>query len=419
MPSVKYRRLRPITETTSVPMGDYDSNKDLYVLFRAFQRLFDIRLTANSSAFSPKTKVDVLNKKGRVINHAQYDIPKNIFYTGYLKGMPHSTVYGYVRKGSFVGTVQDENDTFYTDLADKNYFRVNGSYGTVIYKYSDIIFCNLQSHNTCKEIDIYMKGPRRTDILTRSRKVSKLIISQLNNPEIATEKRSTTTQENKICSLELVADHTFYSSRNSDREAIISEMLYYVHSANDIFMSTDFNIGFKVGFLVEKVTIFSNAFDTDNPFFSGDGSAEQILNSFTYHIQNKCLALGFLHRDLPNDVLGLAYIADSDSTYGYIGGICEPPVNINHNFRSYNTLIVTTKHNNRPSPKATTALTVTHEFGHSFGSPHDSTSNPKCSPGGVKGQFIMNPYSNDGSKVNHKLFSSCTRAAIAPVIQTK
>ncbi|XP_076306232.1 disintegrin and metalloproteinase domain-containing protein 10-like isoform X1 [Tachypleus tridentatus] len=418
-PSIKYRRLRHVTKTSFFSMSDYGTNEDLYILFRAFQRIFDIHLTANSSVFSSKTKVDVLNKKGREINHEQYDIPKNIFYTGYLRGMPRSTVYGYIRKGYFIGTVRDANDTYYTDIADKNYFRVNGSYGSVIYKYSDIIFCNLRSHNICKEIDIFTKGPRRIDILTRSRRLPTLIISQSDNQEVSTEERSTTSQENKICSLELVADHTFYSSRNSDREATLSEMFYYVHSANDMFMSTDFNVGFKVGFLIEKVTIFSNVFDTDNPFFSSDGSAEQTLDSFTSHIQNKCLALGFLHRDFPNDILGLAYKADSDPRNGYIGGICEPPVNIDCNLHSYNTLLVTTKHNNRFSPKATTALTVAHEFGHSFGSPHDSPYNPKCTPGGVNGQFLMNPYSNDGSKVNHKSFSSCSRAAIATVIQTK
>jgi len=128
-----------------------------------------------------------------------------------------------------------------------------------------------------------------------------------------------------------------------------------------------------------------------------------------------CLALLLTYRDFAQGVLGLAWVAEPAG--GNRGGICEDRVRLQVGERSLNTAIVTFLNYGARQPRSVSVITVAHEFGHNFGSPHDP-STTQCSPGGQQGNFIMFPRATDGSATNNERFSPCSIASINAVLQT-
>ena len=222
------------------------------------------------------------------------------------------------------------------------------------------------------------------------------------------------------CTLHLVADHTFYQDiGNGDVSNTISKMLYLVTEANTVFRSTDFDgdgSGDNVGFFISRLSIF-----TDEHYKMGDTSLTvyKYLDLFSeYNFDDVCLGIAFANRDFADGVLGLAWVASSDF-FGAAGGICQNRKIYEGTEYSLNTNIITTVNHGERVPIFKSALTLAHELGHSFGSPHDDTADVSCVPNNDFGNYIMYPYANDGSKPNHMVFSSCSVGYIFPVITTK
>ena len=222
------------------------------------------------------------------------------------------------------------------------------------------------------------------------------------------------------CTLHIVADHTFFNlAGHSDIVTTISEMMYFVTEANTIFRSTDFDgdgAGDNVGFYVSHVTLYTG---TENYKMSDTSlSAYKYLDAFSEHdFDNFCMGVAFSCRDF-DGILGVAWVANSNA-YASGGGICQKrelyskkPLNLNTNF-------VTLFSRGQRMPSYKSALTLTHEFGHSFGSPHDKASDDICVPKNSFGKYIMYPYAVDGSKPNHNQFSSCSISYMFPVIKNK
>ena len=122
------------------------------------------------------------------------------------------------------------------------------------------------------------------------------------------------------------------------------------------------------------------------------------------------------YRDFSGGVLGLAWVAEPPG--GNIGGVCTPRARLSSGERSLNTAIVTQLNFGLRQSRSVVIVTVSHELGHNFGSPHDPQ-NDVCSPGsGGGGNFIMYFSATDGSQTNNKKFSVCSINSIRAVLES-
>lgn len=132
-----------------------------------------------------------------------------------------------------------------------------------------------------------------------------------------------------------------------------------------------------------------------------------------------CLAYVFTYRDFTGGTLGLAWVA---SASGASGGICEKYKTYTETIggmyqstkRSLNTGIITFVNYNSRVPPKVSQLTLAHEIGHNFGSPHDYPAD--CRPGGLNGNFIMFASATSGDRPNNSKFSICSIRNISSVL---
>ncbi|KAI2811698.1 Disintegrin and metalloproteinase domain-containing protein 10 [Blomia tropicalis] len=107
---------------------------------------------------------------------------------------------------------------------------------------------------------------------------------------------------------------------------------------------------------------------------------------------------------------------------GASGGICEKYKTYTENIggrqvqtkRSLNTGIITFVNYNSRVPPKVSELTLAHEIGHNFGSPHDYPA--ECRPGGPMGNFIMYSSATSGERQNNNKFSHCSVNNISSVL---
>jgi len=157
-----------------------------------------------------------------------------------------------------------------------------------------------------------------------------------------------------------------------------------------------------------------------HPFCIPNVDVSNFLNLHSqYNHEEFCLAYVFTYRDFTGGTLGLAWVA---SASGASGGICETYKRYTENIdgvhrtakRSLNTGIITFVNYNSRVPPKVSQLTLAHEIGHNFGSPHDWPE--ECRPGGVEGNFIMFASATSGDRHNNNKFSHCSKSNISAVL---
>lgn len=229
----------------------------------------------------------------------------------------------------------------------------------------------------------------------------------------------------KSCSLFIQTDPLLWNhireqegSDSKTQEEILSIIAQHVKAVNRIYGDTEFAAGSysHTGhtFQVNRIKIL-NQTDCEgkpkNPFCLNNIDVSNFLNlhSKTDH-QDFCLAYVLTYRDFTGGTLGLAWVA---SASGASGGICEKYKTYTENVngihhtaqRSLNTGIITFVNYNARVPPKVSQLTLAHEIGHNFGSPHDYPA--ECRPGGGRGNFIMFASATSGDRDNNNKFSPC------------
>ncbi|XP_071564926.1 disintegrin and metalloproteinase domain-containing protein 10 isoform X1 [Temnothorax nylanderi] len=434
--------------------------------FRAHGKDFHIRLKRDLTTFSNNLIIEGST------GERQYNADISHVYQGNLVGEPGSHVFGSVSDGVFYGKiVSPKNGAWYVERAHY-YFpphEINETLHSVIYHENDVGDpyvdvrqgdgggCGITNSDVIDWMERVQNSavpdePPKTVPSANQKEPKPKILPwngdgeapghkysrEANEPSHRRPRRATRSKENNTCSLFIQTDpliwrhisEQLHHDAEKTREEILSLIAHHVTAVNYIYRDTKFdgrtehrNIKFEVQRIKiddETACTPQQPYSEPNPFCLENIDVSNFLNlhSLSNH-EDFCLAYVFTYRDFTGGTLGLAWVA---SASGASGGICEKFKTYTETVsglyqstkRSLNTGIITFVNYNSRVPPKVSQLTLAHEIGHNFGSPHDFP--PECRPGGLDGNYIMFASATSGNRPNNSKFSKCSIGNISNVL---
>lgn len=363
----------------------HQSDRELHLDFKAFQRVFRLRLKRNVNGFTEDFSI-------RSEDEIQIGDLSHV-YSGTLQDESDGSCQGSVLDGQFEGTITTANGTFYVEPIDR-YNTSKSEHHSIIYHENDVDNTPLRDSHV---------GFCGADHLQR-------LVQNLPEQIPTSMAQQTVDQTKTSCLLHLYADYRFYK-RFGSIEAVVAQIASYMKAVNDIYDQAVFDGIQLINFKVKYLTVMKEE-DPRSPLDKPYIGPEKLLNLFSETNWNDyCLSYLLTNRDF-SGVLGLAWSGTTDDK----GGICSQMVsNLSHNTG----LITLQTFGYYLSPRHV-QLTFAHELGHSLGAPHDEGNN--CGNAEItkgKGWFLMYPQAASKVEENTDKFSNCSLRDISKILRRK
>ncbi|XP_054721381.1 disintegrin and metalloproteinase domain-containing protein 10-like [Uloborus diversus] len=443
---------------------------EIRLQFTAHNRIFKLRMRSETSLFSS----DVVFESSR---HGRFDFQVNKVLKGRLDDDDDSSVEGVITSTGLLDAVIDTRSEQYFIEPSSRYFPASHPpFHSVIYRLSDVHFpLGNESHKSAPSVystiiaGVHKRGRSKHSSKTEDSSSSNGLLSRQRRKDATSRSLSSNSSgknplywrdgdslryrgfehygdserygvrsnqrthwsedrsdrhvaihpQKSTCMLYLQADHLFYQRMGSE-EACIDTMTRHVQKVNGIYRNADFDQDGRpdnVSFLIKRIKVHTlEALKDPGYRFQGNYGVEKFLELFSEEDYDAfCLAYMFTYRDFEGGTLGLAWTGDLRNA----GGVCEKNGHYRGSLKSLNTGIVTLLNYGKYVPPVVSHVTLAHEIGHNFGSPHDPEDNAVCTPGGDNGNYIMFARATSGDKKNNNKFSPCSLRSINAVLNTK